>query len=411
MDLSKLKVLIWGNGDEIEHADRLGRDFGKVWYYTPYQTGYCDFKDYSIGKGFPNVEKVKSFWAYVDQADLICFFNEGQGDLCAYLRKMGKRVYGAGKGEIMENERLTMRKIQKEVGLPAQKTYSIRGVTKLREFLKKNDNVYVKLDEFRKTKETFGSKSYDEKTIRIVDKLALDLGPHREEFPFIIEAEVPAIIECGFDAFFSDGFLSPCTWGVESRVAWVGKFDDNPPSLLKHTMDKLSPKLKEYDYRGSFSTEERWVSKTKSYVNDATCRYPFPLSLILTEAITNYSELIYAVAGNENVKIETKYKYMMGAPMESPNSHDNWIPLLFDHKLKDRIKLNYCTKGEFYEIVPGSDKNIYLISIGNDLKKMYKEIQDLSHEISGDGLTRDGLRGLDECFEDMKHFKELGLNF
>ena len=59
MNLSSKKVLIWdANGLGIEHAIRMAKDVGKVWYFTPWQTGFPLFESYAHGYGLKDIEKV-----------------------------------------------------------------------------------------------------------------------------------------------------------------------------------------------------------------------------------------------------------------------------------------------------------------------------------------------------------------
>ncbi len=116
----KRKILIWDIGYGVEHAKRMVQDGHEVYYFNEWIEPLPKFSRYAIGLGFEGIEKVKSFFRYVDDVDLIAFIFLGRGDMADWLREKGYRVYGAGLGEKLETDRLYAKKIQKKIGLPTQ---------------------------------------------------------------------------------------------------------------------------------------------------------------------------------------------------------------------------------------------------------------------------------------------------
>ncbi len=106
MDFKNKKVLLWGVGLEASHAERLSRDFGHVWYATPWTTEQ-KFVNYACGAGFaPNIEKVMHPQEYIKKADLVASCNIGGPfwDL--------PNQFGGGRGEKLEEYRYKFRMIQ-----------------------------------------------------------------------------------------------------------------------------------------------------------------------------------------------------------------------------------------------------------------------------------------------------------
>ena len=412
MNLSSKKVLIWdANGLGIEHAIRMAKDVGKVWYFTPWQTGFPLFESYAHGYGLKDIEKVLHFFDYIDKADLIYFVDTGQGDCAHFLREKGYRVFGAGLGERMESERFKARQIQKKIGLPAQETVEVQGVTALRKYLMKHDNRFVKFDIFRGSLESFYSKDFKGSEL-LLDEIEMGFGPLKEEYKFIVEEAIDNAVEVGADGFFNGKkFLDTSLWGIEAGIAYAGTY--NPmPAVLKNTAEKLTPVLTKLKYRGAFSTEERTKNGKESFLVEITSRYPYSLSLVYTESIKNYSEVIWKVAGGEDVDIIPRFKYAVCAPVESPHAEKYWLRLMFPEKLRHKIKLlQFCKNDGYYYCVKGNRNGALLISLGNDLDKCITDIEDTSREINAHELSKDTIRPLRDIRKQIDDLAKLGIKF
>ena len=59
---------------------------------------------------------------------MIAFFDTNYGDLAHYLRKHGYRVFGSGKGEDIELDKIGFLDILEKLQLPIAKTYLAEGV-------------------------------------------------------------------------------------------------------------------------------------------------------------------------------------------------------------------------------------------------------------------------------------------
>jgi len=411
-NLKDKKVLVWdANGLGVEHAIRLSLDFGKIWYYCPWQTGFPVIESYALGYGMEGIEKILYFENYIDQADLIYFIDTGKGDLAHFLRGKGYRVFGGGAGERLENERFKARKLQKALGLPTQKTVEVKGTSKLKKYLKDHKDQYVKFDIFRGTLESFYSKDYDS-VETLLDEIEAGFGPLKEEYSFMVEESVPDAVEVGSDTFFNGTkFIEPCLWGIESGVAYIGTYE-NHPSVYKKTLNKLAPVLAKANYHGAFSTEERTVRKDRSYLVDITARYPYALSLIYTESIKNYSEVVWKVAGGEDVELIPRAKYCALLPLESPHASDHWLRLCFDSKLRHKIKLQRCCKvDDYYYCVKGMPNGVLIISLGNTINKCINDIERTVNEVSAHELKKEGVDVLNKIKDQINALNAMEINF
>jgi hypothetical protein len=412
MTFKNKKVLIHDLGLAVDHAVRLAKDFEKVYYYTPWQTAFASFANYAIGEGMaPNMEKVFHFEDFIDKVDLICFFDVGQGSLANFLRKKGYNVYGAALGDKLEQERDKMRQIQESIGLPVQETKVVAGVTELRAYLKTHPNRYVKLNRFRGDIESFFAKDYESVEI-IIDEIEAYWGPYQEEYKFVIEQAIDGI-EPGYDAFFNgEDWIRPTAWGFENKIAYIGRYDQTLPKIMEDSMKRLQPVLKRLNYRGAISTEFRCPNINKGYLIDVTARYPFWLSLIFTESVVNYSELIWKCAAKEAVNLVPRAKYIACVPLMSTHAEKHWLRLMFDSKLRNKVKLLYsCKVGKHYYNVRGMRNGCLLITWGNNPEQMVDELKKLTDQVDAHELEKDGIGSLYKILEQIKQARKMGFNF
>ena len=397
-------------GFSIEHARALAQK-GKnhVFYFTPFANGLPKFDLFAPGIGFEDegVEKIKYFYEYIDKADCMMFPFVGAGDLANYLRKTTKiPVYGAGRGEILENNRVLLKKLQKKLGLPVQGYVEIKGITALREFLKGHPNKVVKLDIFRGDIESLVAKDYDS-VKQILDRTELRLGAFADSYTFLVEDFIKGI-ESGFDLYFNGKtYLKPYLWSwmLDGDIT-MAKWMDKLPSPIQKVADALIPALSKLDYRGMVSTEIRVTPDGTPYLIDLCARYPYPTSIAYTEAIKNYPEVIYAVASGKDVPIQNNGKYLLEVPLESHEVPENWIRLNFEEKYKKFIKLYEGTKlhGKFYS-VKGNKYVIHLVACGDDMDKLIKIVRTAAEKVDAPGLDKDTLLHLDETKEKLASSK------
>lgn len=471
INFKQKSILFIDYGLNTEFAARLARDFGKVYFWTPWQSAFSSFTELKIGKDFDGLIRVEEWEPYKDKVDLICIPDTGFGGLIDDLRKQGKRVWGTGRAELMEFERWKMRKLQKAVGLPTQNTLRIKSLddlllyfkgirnvvkeltgkenreiekaillnlykkydkfsenyyigdniskTKLiQEWIEGAKNKYIK-SRFRGTIETFFADSY-KGAISKFNKLQKDLGhsSRARDLEFIVEDYIEGV-EPGGDHIQIDGeFLSPTMWGYEVKgIGYAGiKCDwEEIPEPVREVSEKLGIILKKLSpTRNNFSTE-LIVSKKdrKPYLIDPCPRIPLPtVGAIQTEFITNWAEIVWY--GAEGIKVEPKflnYKYCAAISCDSEWANENELEVSFECP-RNRIKFRkaYKKEGRYYA-VEGFSSICSIIGFGNTLKEAIEEVKKHAQKVSAYQLQVLP-ESLDKVKEEIERAqKEYGLSF
>jgi hypothetical protein len=341
----------------VDTAVRLARDYKKVYYCCPNVSPCPKMAKSYIGFGMENIELCESiFGPHFDDVDLFVFPMAGFGHEQAYLESIGKAVWGSRMGEELETERIDMKKAMAKLGLPVGKYSVVRGISALREYLKAHENVFVKIGKWRGEFESFKSTSYKIIEPRI-DQIEHAMGAMKTLVEFVIEDELPDKVEIGCDAYTVDGkFPSQMLAGIEIKdKAYAGAirpYKDFPKPILQ-VNDALAPLMKQYGYRGNFSTEMRVGKDKKPYLIDITARQPMPPSELYLELYTNFAEIILNGAYGKCIDPVPASKFGVQANLCSSWAEKNTQPIYFDQKYRNQIKLhNACKIDGTYYIVP-----------------------------------------------------------
>ena len=406
-------ALVWDAGYGIEHAARLAKDFKEVYLYTPWQERAPKLRRHAPGIGLaPNLIKEKEFFKRVPEADLIVFTDVGAGDLAAYLRSQGKLVFGGGQGEMLEQDRHRFRRIQQKIGLPTQKTFLAHGVSSLRKFIKRHPDVFVKQNIFRGDWESFHAKDYESVEL-FLDQIQDVLGPFKEQYELLVEEAVNDAVQPGTDAFFSTQFYFPCVVGFEDDAPYIGKVctrEQMPPVMLK-TLEALTPVMARLDYRAGFSTEERITNPNTSYLIDMTCRFAYVLSLIYTEAITNYTDLIWAVAAGEPCIPEFVAPYI-GCLNVDTLDEDHWTYLDIPEKLRQYVKLtgSCIVDDKAYYVPNGGGTPMVLIAWGDTPSIVASRLKRLLDKVDCLSSDKNSYAKIDSVIKKIKDAKSFGVD-
>jgi len=280
MDKSSLKnpsevtALFIDHGLFISQALRLAQTFKKVYCYTPWETAFPKMTS-MIGYGYDELELVDSiFGPHFDEIDIFIFPDINSGPLQQYLVDQGKIVWGCRLGECLELDREGMKDILKALDLPVGKFEHIKGMDNLRSYLKEKKNVYVKINKWRGTFETFKSENYNQVEPKL-DEVEHKLGPLKHIIEFTVEdqLEEPNMFEGGTDGFVIDGeYPSQLMSGIEVKdLAYVGVFTKYAeiPEPIRRFNDRMKKVFKAYNYRGWMSTEVRIGKDHNPYMIDA----------------------------------------------------------------------------------------------------------------------------------------------
>jgi len=427
-EFSDRSVLVLGTGIETAHAMRLAKDFGKVFHFTPYNNQKPKIKDFAPGFGLPGIIKTEKtvmggitfenpikLWDYIPKADLIYITDVGFGDIARAVKRYhpDKRVFGPDMGDLLEEDRYFFRYMQSHaMKLPTQNTKRLFGTDSLRSLLKKKKDVWVKLNQFRGDRETFKPVN-DQKTDNTIAKIEQKIGPFKAITPIIVEDEIKnGIVEYGFDLFFNGKtFIKPYLWGIERSAPYLGTVTDKMPTALDKLMNALQPVLTKMNYRGAVSSEMILVSRNKGFFLDCSSRFAMPLSVIYTEAILNYSEVIWKVAGGEDVEIQWIAPYVGCLPLAAEEARTDWVQIYYDKKYSKFIKTySTCSVEGSLHAVPGEPYIINLIAWGSSPNQVVNRLKGLMDKVDADSIEKDSTN-LEKIMGDFKKLKEIGIDF
>lgn len=400
-------ILCFDNGLFFEFCLALADDYKEVLYYSPW--------DYS---SFPNIEKarigsewvngkqlstfdgkpfrvVPNFFDHLEEADVILFTDCYQGDVMEHLRSMGYPVCGSGKGQILELDRWKCKQLFKSVGMDVNGMKRVVGVTALRDVLSKEKNKYIKVSSYRKLVESFHHEEYKLSCV-ILDEIQSKLGPVAETIEFIIEDPIDAVVEEGIDIYTVNGkYPKMVLSGVEIKgEAYYGELIEYSKlsAGVQKTTDAIAPLMKEYQYKGFFSTEVRTTKDNKNYLIDMTCRLPLPPSPLYPLMFDNLGEIVWGLANGELVDIKPKAKCGLYLLISSTNYGANYQSLSFPEKYRDNIKLvnpvkvdgDYCNMNinEFPDVRVGG-----IAVSGNSFEECKKMVEEIADEIKGFGIS------------------------
>lgn len=355
-DYSNKVVTVVDNGIFIELAIRLSEYFGKVNYFMPWVNAFPKTNQILPGYGIKGLTKVERLFDVYKETDLFVFPDIYMGDVQLKMVEDGKRVFGSRDGERLEVYRDEAKELFKSLKLPVGKYKVVIGLDALREYLKKHENVYVKINKTRGDMETFDSKNYKLIEPRL-DELEWILGAKKKIMKFIIEDAIDNSIEIGYDGYSIDGeYPSIASFGIEIKdCGYLGVFKDYKdfPFVLTSFNTAISPWMKEKQYRNFFSTENRIVSKNLAYMTDACCRAGSPPSETYQNNYKNLPDIIWY--GTEGIMIspEIKYKYVSEIMIHSQWADKNWQPIQFPDTIRKNLKFrNLAVIENEYYVVP-----------------------------------------------------------
>lgn len=305
-DTKDITALVVDHGIFVPLAAKLAQVYKRVLYYSPWEEGFPKLNKALLGYGYDNVERCNDIWDVMPDVDLCVFPDIQHSGLQLHLESIGKAVWGSRKGDILELNRPFFLQTLEALDLPTPGWVVVQGLTALREYLKKHEDLFVKVSKYRGLIETFHHTDYRE-TEPILDRLAVQLGPARELMKFIVIEPIETDIELGWDGYSIDGkWPDRCVHGIEAKdmsyCGWMTDYDDFPEQV-RVINDAFGPVLAEYRYRNFFSTEIR-VKDDKPYFLDPACRCPSPAIESQIELYGNLAEIIWAGANGELINPE-----------------------------------------------------------------------------------------------------------
>jgi hypothetical protein len=420
-DLSQVKCIVWDTGGWPYIAERLVKDFGKVYYTSPLTPPEFP-KSFAglLGKGMRGVERLPADEAFrlADSVDLHVTTDVNQCGLQAMLRARGYRVWGMGDASDIETDRWRLGEVLREHDLAVPERELIKGTDQLEKYLRANKDKWVKINHWRGDMETLHHENWFTTEPWFKMRLA-EWGVARHEMEFVVEEPIEAK-EVGYDGpGVVDGeFCSPCLFGFEIKDAgYAGRIVpvEKLPPMIRECNDKIAPYFKRHGSRGTYANEIRVASKDEFYLTDPTCRFPSPPAQAICEAFTNLSEFIYDGAGGVLIAPQHEAKYVCVAIIEShaDNPHVE-VPIQYPSEYYDYVKFRdvYFRDGKAH-VLP-QDMPVpqvgAVVGLGDTLKEAMEMSKEIGESVKGFGIEVN-VKALDKAEETIKEAKAVGIEF
>lgn len=421
-DPSDVVALVVDNGLFVELALKLAKTYKKVYYYVPWESAFAKMNLAKIGHGFEDLEVVDSIYGpHFDEIDLFCFPDIYMGWEQVHLEKLGKVVWGSRTGECLELQREGMKEILKAIQMPVGKFWHVKGMANLRAFLKEHEDVYVKIDKFRGTFETFHSANYKEVEPKL-DEVEFNLGAFKHIIEFTVEASLPDRVEVGTDCWAITNDDGECQYpehlisGIEIKdvgFASIFKKYKDLPEIVTRFNERMKPVFGAYNWRGFVSTECRIGKDMESYMIDLCARAPSPPNELYQEQYANLAECIWYGANGIVVEPEAKAKFGAEIMLHSSWADKGWQPISFPEEIRDFVKLRNATMidGIYYAIpqAVGLPECGAVIGLGNTMKEALDKAVEHAEQVTGYYMEAK-MGAIENIKEEIRKLDELGLN-
>lgn len=345
MNLRNKTVCFVDNGLYVSFARRVAKEFGKAYYYAPWQAPAVRTNTLAVGRGYTEMEKLRFLFDKIDEVDLWVFLDVYFGDLQTHLVETGHRVWGARHGEELELNRWDFKKHLKKLGLPVQQCDLVVGMDELRSFLKDAKECFIKTD-LRGDFETFRHQRLTLSEPWLVD-LESRLGPEAANYEFVVEQPIADAVEIGFDGFTIDGqFPTRSVMAYEVKdcgMLGVGLTAEQLAKPVRQVNEALAPTFKSYGYKGFFSSEIRYTKDKKPYFIDPCCRLGTPSNELLQTMLGPWGQTLWDGADGVLTTPEAKAKFGCLLVLQSEWATEHWMAVDFNKEIEDSVMLRMST--------------------------------------------------------------------
>jgi hypothetical protein len=375
--LSDKVVVVCDNGRFVEYAAMLARSFGKVYYH-------CARNKARIGTGVKGIEVLQDDLWEVDpeSVDLWVFPDVGFGYLQEELRNRGRRVWGCGMGELMDVDRADLKKEAAAQGLKVGAYVLVKGVDSLREYLKANEDVYVKTARKDGSVKTFRAKSYRVVKAQL-DQIQQELGPLGAITEFIVEKAFHELAEIRLDGWAIDGkYPRNLITGVETPGGYIGAFGPvGKPG--KSVASGMAPVFKKFGCRGPVGLQLFAAGPDDAYLSSVSCRLP-----CAHELVTNAAEIAWQ--GADGVVVEPVPRARFMAKLELTGARAGWQPVYFPAELREFVRLPnlVIVDDEHYVAAQGENRGIgSVVAFGDTAEAAMEMAEEYAEAVEGPGIS------------------------
>jgi hypothetical protein len=442
-------LIVDSGGMNVHEAERLARDWGKVYYFCPNYAYNPDLKKSMMGERLKDVKVIEQWmwkWNEYGKTDGDYVFNEitdfyfpdvYMGDIQMHLiHDCGKNVWGSRKAEELELLRFETKEKLAAIGLAVTPTYKFKNYNELVEYLAKEDKPkFLKLSWFRGVIESakFESISKSVSTFAELKKSLEDACAEEGDnaMELLVEELIESDIEYGIDTHTVDGKIpSEVSFGLEIKdklYLCTHKPLTELPQQIQDTTFGLCKLIGEYGENGcrsKIATEVRLDKKevdedgnAVGHLMDITMRNPSPNTEIQQEWIKNYSEIIKE--GSEGKLIEPIYETKYAAQVEiyCLKADKSRVDIKIPDEIKQWVKLRtYCGKGKTgsqeYSVIPtgGLIEICNVVGLDDTIDGCFDKIRSYAEKIEGKNLEFQW-DAIDDVKKELKKMAEAGINF
>jgi hypothetical protein len=400
-DYSDKRCLVIDSGLFPHIAQKLAESFGEVEYYCPWvMGGFPTEKKRMLGVGIPGVKRVYSWLKRIRAADIVVAPDVYTHDEVEHVRDLGIPCWGPGRAEALEIERWQTRDLMAEMKMPIVSAELITGITELRDYLADKEDVWIKRSITRGDGETFHHVNAVQTEEWLTDQ-ETKLGPRKESFEFIVEANVPGI-ETGYDGCCVDGEYNPVGgYGYELKdQAYILKVSDFAamPLAIRGVTQQFGEALGQLGCRGFYSNEIRVAEDGTPYLIDPTVRAGRPPSECYIEVFDNWAEVIYEGARGNTVVLNPVARYAAEIVLKSDWVREHYMTVQFP---KDRLRWikigNSCVIDDVWRVIPQDDPEFgSAIGIGDTMEEAIDMAVENAKTVEANGVSykddvKDGL--------------------
>jgi hypothetical protein len=417
IDVSEVTAVVIDRGTFFPVAERLAREFKKVYYHRPNGESFETVATGCMGDGLSDVELIEDFWKIKKDVNLFVFPDCTDGGLQAELEGQGFPVWGSkGAGEL-EKMRGQWIKLCEELGLPMPKTERVRGLSNLRQYLKEREGekLFVKISRFRGDMETWEVKT-PEQVANKLDYLTLRWGPLREKILFYVQEPVETEIESGTDTYnihghWPDEIIEGYEKKGETYFATVKPRVDLSDELWRGNY-AISAMLQRERYANFLSSEIR-VKDKEGYWLDPCLRCPSPAGEEQLEMLRNFGTIVWHGAHGILEQPDWEAQFCGEAVISYLGDKETWKTIKIPKEIKRWIKLYACAYADgAYHYPPSQDHEAIgcAVALGDTPKEVVENLKELEEALEGEPLELQ-IEPLVSLFKQIEEAEEHGLDF
>lgn len=425
-DLSGKTACVIDDGQCLELAVRLSKEFGRVYFHNPSLIeGFPKASKAAIGCGLEDegVEWVRDLWTVKDKVDLFIFPDINNSGLQLELESHGKRVIGSRTGDVLENNRIGFKEVQKRLGMHVPKHVVIEGLWALAEHLRTVEDRWVKINRYRGSTETFHHSTY-ELSRGHLNALAVELGPLADGILFLVEDPIRSAVEIGYDGFcFKGQFPDKTLFGPEIKSkCYIGAATDygDLDQRMREINDQFSPELAKHDYANFFSWEGRVAKDDENFedgeiiIIEPTVRFPSPPFEAMLEMYTQIGAMLWHGSVGEVIPVETTDKYAVMCRLIHDDDADWWRALQLKPEVRQWVKLyDDCKVDDTYWIAPKpphAHRIGAIVGIGPTIEDAVEHCREVREELKEQPVSSE-FDSLVDALREIRHAEQQDIEF